>query len=160
MDYAYMVRDADQLIRRWTEVVFNRQVNSNEVDNPNGFSISSSNNDLIFWPTGYVEFKANRTYLLRATLYLNIPNGFNGRIGWARRFADGFGGFTYSPVHQGPYGAMFWGTGGQNIQCVSSETVFRPTTNENLYFVIWNTTDTNTQMTLKAGSTAFVQRIA
>jgi hypothetical protein len=160
MDYAYLARSTDQTnVRHHTPIVFNQQVNGNDVDNPNGFSISSASNDLIFWPSGYVELKANRTFLLRATLYLNIPTNFNGRMGYAYRFDNGFGGFNYPPVHQG-YGAHFWGTGGNNIQCISVEHVFRPTQNTNLYFVITAASDGSTAMTVKAGSTAFVQRIA
>lgn len=156
MDYAYMTRNGDQTnVRLNTPILFNQQVNSNAVDNPNGFSISTATNDLIFWPTGYVELKANRTYLLRATLYLNIPNGFNGRLGYAYNFGSN----SFSPVHQG-FGASFWGTGGSNIQCVSVEHVFRPTVNEQLWFVITSASDGTTGMTVRQGSTAFVQRIA
>lgn len=156
MDYAYMTRNTDQTsVGYRTPIIFNQQVNGNDVDNPNGFSISTATNDLIFWPTGYVELKANRTFLLRATLYMNIPSGYNGKLGFAYKFSD----TNYSPVHQG-YGAQFWGTGGSNIQCISVEHVFRPTQNTQLWFVITAASDSNNNVTVKQGSTAFVQRIA
>jgi hypothetical protein len=161
-DYAYLSRSNDQTnVRHQTPIVFNQQVNG-DVDNPYGFSQSlpaNPNNDLIFWPSGFVSFRANRTYLLRATLYLNIPNGFNGRIGWARYFPTNNPGSQYGPLHNG-YGAHFWGTGGQNIQCIVTESVFRPDANIDIYFTITGASDGSTAMTVKGGSTAFVQRIA
>jgi hypothetical protein len=168
MEFSAMYRSTDQNIGILDKIMFDQFHQGEAVSNaPAGETFASwtSGNGSDIWYTswGSLFLRANKTYLLRAVLYLNgLNSSYNCRLGWGTFNQDAYlPNYATTPLNS-LMTVPVQSTSNQEIMCVVLEQVYRPTSDISISpGITFASAPTETgRFNILRGSTAFVQRLA